>query len=143
MSCFHTGYLPSTLTYKPLAIQPLHHHTAASILGLQGSLAQACIVVQEMQIRRKRLQWLRDAVVKEVVGPRQQDDANKCQDRELRVLTMDGFEKPMAEAPEEGEIADPEEGEIADPEELKMKDRMLKVGGIKLPGLSINRDIHN
>lgn len=129
---FFSGYIPSVLAYKPVAIQPLHHRLAADVL--QGNLAQACIAVQELQIRGKGLKWLKDfkeSIVKEITSLWQQESGHgKCQDRELKEFKMGGFEDSVSQ--------DEEVVVVIDPEERKLR-KVLKVGGIKLPGLGTPR----
>ena len=88
------------------------------------------MVVQELQIKGKGLKWLKDlkeSIVKEVTSLWQQD-TEKCQDRELREFRMGDFECSISH----------DEEEVVDPEEHKLR-RLLKVGGIKLPGLGTPR----
>lgn len=77
-----------------------------------------------MQLRGKGLKWLKDlkeSVRKEMVGLWQQGE-EKCQDRELKEYKMGRFECPVSE--------------VVNPEQRKLN-KVLKVGGIKLPGLGI------
>lgn len=85
-----------------------------------------------MRIRGKGLKWLKDlkdSVLKEIVGLWEKEE-DKCLDREMKELKVGEFGCSVEQ-----------EEEVSDPKERKLR-RLLKVGGIKLPGLSNPRLKH-